>query len=214
MNITLKQVVKELKVHQQLDHYIQRHYALNKGKDFRGCSIGCAVESLLRLEGKPLITGNVPEELERIGVPQTMSRMIEFVFEKLPHAKAVQYSIDCHEAMIGKTKLDDVMRQQHIWMLELLDSPHCERVLYLLKNNGTQQEFIDVELLAEGSATNTALAARMVAEVALRLSKKALAACETRYAAWAAWAACKEKGDKNFVTAYADNLLKLIKEAD
>jgi hypothetical protein len=219
MNITLEQVVKELKLHQQLDHYIQGQYYDKKCKGkFRGCSIGCAVESLLRLEGKTFITGNAPEELERIGVPQSISRMIEFVFEKLPHAEAVQYSIDCHEAMIGKTKLDDVMRQQHIWMLKRLNSPNCKRILYLLKNNGTQEEFIAAAWESwavrmaggsrEASAVSAASAAWIAwAEVQVEFEVRAERA---KIAAEAAWSVM----DENFIKDYADNLLKLIKEAD
>jgi hypothetical protein len=196
MNITLEQVIKELKVHQQQDHYIQGTYDAEKNGEFRGCSIGCAVESLLRLEGKTFITGNAPEELERIGVPQSISRMIEFVFEKLPHAKAVQYSIDCHEAMIGKTKLDDVMRQQHIWML----SPG---------------EFFDKEALESAAiATEETLqAAVLQAAIAARAARGVREAL-AEWTAGRAWTASFEVMDENFITAYADNLLKLIKEAD
>jgi hypothetical protein len=232
MKATLEQVVNELKVHQRLDHYVQGTYDTNAGGEFRGCSIGCAVESLCRLEGRPFETGNAPKELERIGVPQTLSRMIEFVFERLPYAEAVQYSIDAHEAMIGKTKLDDVMRQQHIWMLERLNSPHCNRVLYLLKNNGTQDEFREAAKAAKDAADAAdAIEVAMASGAACAAVAEAKAAWAAARAAawseaWAAIAAIKAEAAmttmeaktanasyKNFVTVYADNLLKLINEA-
>src|SRR3990172_5464801 len=86
-------MVREMESHLEQDQFIKGNYSLMNGK-FKGCSIGCAVDSLNRIKGKALKYDRHLNFEEELGIPEWLAKLNDIIFEGLPEKEAGQFSVD------------------------------------------------------------------------------------------------------------------------
>lgn len=87
-------IVQEMKNHQLNDQFIKGTYEEEIDGKFKGCAVGCAIDSFNIKLGKSYLNNDHEAFEEAIGVPQWLAYLQDRLFEKLPNEKSVQFAID------------------------------------------------------------------------------------------------------------------------
>lgn len=74
----------EVEKHRLADAIISGTYGENDKGKFRGCAVGCSIESLTRLTGKSYQTSDHSAYPNLVGVPEWLARVQDTIFEELP----------------------------------------------------------------------------------------------------------------------------------
>lgn len=109
--------VKEMKTHYEADNFIHGTYWEN-GK---GCAVGCSIHSLNEISGKRYGHSNHSVS-EKIGIPQSLYRLQDTIFEGLSNGDAKKFPLDFSNAIHVGADLSKVTAQFLIWCL--LDKKH------------------------------------------------------------------------------------------
>ena len=189
-------LMEQLAWHRSQDRIARVGYG-KIGDDFRGCAIGCAINSL-RLAGFCTLSSDDHAGLaEEIGVPESLLRLADHLFENLPSAESLEWPHRFFNAIPEGVDLSLVVNK---WLYWLLVDP-VEGVLCLAKTEKTKAAIhrvaeLHLLTLRGGEVTNEEWALEARAAWAAR---EAGEAGEAR----AAWASSKQ----------AAKLIELLAEA-
>jgi len=127
-NISKEELGKELQWHLEQDAIIQGSYGgeIGEGEEFKGCMMGCAVNSILRVNGAKLQHDNHLEQANYLGLPEWFIYLYERIFEGLSVEESKQWVIDCFEAIpvIETSKIDDLEVLIRIFIIESTNKNH------------------------------------------------------------------------------------------
>ena len=101
-------VVQEMQKHQEQDQFIKRSYGREHNGKFKGCAVGCTIDSVNVLLEKTYNTSSHTVLEEALGVPVWLSRLQDSFFESLPVGENSQFAVDFLEAIPVGINLEPV----------------------------------------------------------------------------------------------------------
>ena len=100
-----------MKKHRNLDALIKGSYAKENGI-FKGCAVGCAVQSLNVKRGLHIKHDDHAGIAEASGVPEWLYRLADTLFENLPEPENQDFAVEYLEAIPGGVNLEPVKRDE------------------------------------------------------------------------------------------------------
>jgi len=220
--MTKAELLKELRIHQKADDFMKGSYEERGEFGFKGCAVGCSLESLNRKKGTEYKLGDHSAYEIGFGVPRWLARMEDRIFEGLPAEEAMKWPVKFTSAINPGSDLNKVLMP----CMAII----CDSVLLTFDNhkysgiaNGivliakllrskkaTKQQLISArdDLRGESRAASADASAAAAAYAAAYASAAAAAAASAAASAAAAAAAARYK----FYKFLAEELIKLIKE--
>jgi hypothetical protein len=89
-----KMVVLEMKKHQEQDQFIKGSYSEDDEGIFKGCAVGCTIDSINKVLGRSYSTSSHSIFEKTIGVPEWLARLQDNLFENLPEDESSQFAVD------------------------------------------------------------------------------------------------------------------------
>lgn len=103
-----KDLMAELERHRELDAFVQGKYGEGQGDSFRGCAVGCAIDSLNRIRGESYGYGDHSAYKEGFGIPMWFALLEDGIFEGLPLKEAKQFPLSLMGAIPVGVELEPV----------------------------------------------------------------------------------------------------------
>ena len=123
--ISKEDLAKELQWHLEQDKMVQGSYVDEEG-EFKGCMMGCAVNSIARINGDKLSHEDHKEQADYLGLPEWFVHLYERIFEGLSVEDSKQWVMDCFNAIpVTETnKIDQLESLIKIWIIESTKKYH------------------------------------------------------------------------------------------
>ena len=239
----LKQMmVDEMAFHEKADSLIKGTYAEVNGS-FKGCAVGCSIESLNKKLDKQIGHGDHAGMAEAIGWPEWLCRLDDVIFEGLPNdeskswpsrlIKAVPIGRDIERVkwkFFAYIMNENIKRVQLLGINENLKSEIVSAIRNVLKLHENIIESGVIDESARSSARSAESVARSAAESAAWSSESARssesaaesvarsAKSSARSAEYAAWSSesswsSARSAKSSAYKRYADKLIELLGEA-
>ena len=226
-------IVSEMCKHQKQDQFIKGTYAKMNGK-FKGCAVGCAIDSFNIKLGKSYDKNNHKAFEEAIGVPEYLARVQDTIFEGLPEKENSKFAVDFLAAIpVGvnlypvKWKFCAFILKENIertLTLKYISDELKEKVVNSIRQClKLHEDAIETGKWDESAAVSAASAARSAAwsvESAASAARSAAWSVESaaRSAASAAWSV--ERAARSAASAarsakyqrYAKELLRILEQ--
>ena len=196
-------IVEEMKSHQEHDQIIKGTYGRMNGV-FKGCAVGCAVDSFNRkLDKKYAVDSHAAFE-NAIGVPEWLARVQDNIFEGLPDKENSQFAVDFLEAIPVGVNLKPVQWKfcafilkeniERVLSLKIADDLK-KQVVYAIRQVLTlHEDAIKSGDWKKSAARSAAECARSAADSAAESARSAWSAA--RPAAWStAWSAAESAAE-------------------
>ena len=104
----LKQMmVEEAQKHKKADAYIKGTYVERNGT-FKGCAIGCAIESINVRLGKSINNASHKAYEKELGFPEWLAHLEDAIFENLPDDESKNFPLEMLEAIPVGVNLEPV----------------------------------------------------------------------------------------------------------
>ena len=197
-----KAIVEEMNNHRTADQFIKGSYKEWDGTTFKGCAVGCAIDSFNKKLGKKYSNDDHAVFEDAIGVPEWLARLQDTIFEGLPNNESSQFAVDLLEAIPVGVKIDAVKWKFTAFILK----ENIERVL-LLENISEllKKQVVDsirgcLSLYESGIEDNNFVFDESAAELA------------AWSAAWSAESAARSAAESSAYQRYANELLRLLRE--
>jgi hypothetical protein len=110
-------MVAEIRMHQEQDHMIKGAYEKRNGH-FKGCAVGCAVESLNKIKGLKLDHDKHSALAESLGWGEWLERLHDYYFESLPSPGNQQFAVDLLDAVPVGKDITRVEWQFKVWLMD------------------------------------------------------------------------------------------------
>ena len=95
-----KDMVAEILNHQKLDKIVKGTYGTEyTNGDFRGCAVGCSIHSYKVRYGKNLDTNDHKVYETELGIPESLARLEDYLFEAMPNDKAMKWPAEFMKAI-------------------------------------------------------------------------------------------------------------------
>jgi len=85
-----KDMVSEVMRHQKADMIVKGTYGKENGV-WKGCAVGCSIHSYNLKRGKEIATDNHNAFETELGIPESLARLEDYLFEKMPDDKALKF---------------------------------------------------------------------------------------------------------------------------
>jgi hypothetical protein len=169
--ISKSELGKELQWHLEQDKIIQGSYGPEEeAEEFKGCMMGCAVNSISRAKGIHLNHQDHKQQADFLGLPEWFVYLYEGIFEGLDTEDAKQWVIDCFNAIpegVETTKIDALEIPIKIRILEKTLTYHdnqevkqvTHQVIEALKGDGDLGEAESAAWSARSAASSARSAA-------------------------------------------------------
>lgn len=186
-------MVAEMRAHQKADAFIKGSYVRQNG-EFKGCAVGCAVQSLNKRRGLKIAHDDHAGLAEALHVPEWLWRLQDILFENLPEPENSEFAVKFIEAIPVGVDLDPVKRKFCAFILK----ENIERVLLLKIDDKLKEQVVD-------SIRAVLNLHEKAAETGEWNESAAGSAAES--AAWSAWSAAESAAYQR----YAKELMRLLK---
>lgn len=209
--------VKMTKLHREQERYISGVYCQGQNDSFRGCSIGCSIQSLKLLGRNGMSYNDHAACAKSLGWPEWLCHLQDIFFEKLPIADRVIFTEQLAEAIpvgvdINPVKLEFcafLIRENIERVLALtLDEKLKEPVVASMRGVLTVIESAIKTGNVDESSAESARSALSSAEIALISAEIALSSAEIALSS----AKIALSALSSAFIRYKDELLKLLKE--
>jgi hypothetical protein len=107
----------EMRWHRDQDKFMHDTYSEGSNGDFRGCSVGCSIHSLARLQGRKLDPSNHSILATELDIPVELFHLQDALFESLPSDRAATWPIEFSEAAACNADLSQVHIHFMYWIL-------------------------------------------------------------------------------------------------
>ena len=95
-----KDMVAEILEHKKQDKIIKGTYGTEyHNGDFRGCAVGCSIHSYNVRQKKNISTDSHKAYETELGIPESLARLEDFLFEAMPNDKAMQWPAEFMKAI-------------------------------------------------------------------------------------------------------------------
>ncbi len=205
-------MVAEMEKHQKQDAIIKGTYAQQNGM-FKGCAVGCAVQSLNISRGLHIQHDDHASLAEAIQIPEWLWRLQDGLFENLPEPLNSQFAVDFIKAIPVGIDLEPVKWKFCAFILK----ENIERVL-LLKIDAKLKEQVVTAIKGVLDLHEKAVMSGKWDESAWSAAESAAesaAGSAAESAAWSAESAARSAAESAARSAayerYAKELLRLLK---
>ena len=106
--------LEQITAHEQADRIIQGEY----WDGFKGCAVGCSVESLNHINGTTYKHGDHAAYAEALGIPEWLARLEDTLFEGLPVAVAKGWPRRFAEAIPVGVDLEPVRHRFAVFLMD------------------------------------------------------------------------------------------------
>jgi hypothetical protein len=113
-----EQVLAEIKRHEKLDMFREGIYGEGEENDFKGCAIGCTVNSLNLIQKKNFPYSSHKSVAEALDVPVELCYLIDKIFENLPAERRKKFTYRVWSSIQAGADTSDVPRKMKIWILQ------------------------------------------------------------------------------------------------
>jgi len=228
--ITKERFIYHLKEHQKMDAFVNGTYGENSGKEFKGCAVGCSINSInLELNKELSVSAHVLYE-EYLGVPEWLARLEDTIFEGVPEERQKTFPIEFGQAINEGSDLDKVKPLFLVYVLESclenVQNPEfkeqkeaVEQCIELWKRDDIgSMDFLSAADSAHSAARSAAHSAADSADYAYSAAYSAYSAAYSAYSARSAADSAHSAARSAYSTypakfnQFADKLLGLIKE--
>jgi hypothetical protein len=114
-----EQVLAEIKRHEDMDAFVDKTYGRYDSDTFRGCAIGCTINSLNLVTGKNMSYNSHADVAELLCVPIELCRLVDGVFESMPSDERRFFTRRVWSAIRTGADTTDVTRKFLIFVLQL-----------------------------------------------------------------------------------------------
>lgn len=94
-----KDMVAEVLDHQKQDQIIQGTYETERDGKWKGCAVGCSIHSYNKRYGKNISTDNHKAYETELGIPESLARLEDYLFEAMPVDKAKKWPVEFMKAI-------------------------------------------------------------------------------------------------------------------
>jgi len=185
--VTKDQFIKEIKWHKEQDAFIKGTYTENNKNNFRGCAVGCSINSINNLLGTAYDYDEHLDMAETLQIPEWLVRIEDKIFEGLSEKDSKEWPLRFSEAINVGADLDKIKPAFLVYVLESITVTHevVHRAIALWKRD----DLYSNAWKKESRAVYAANAANAAANAAAYAANAANAAAYAAYAANAANAA-------------------------
>lgn len=127
-----KLIVYEMRKHQEQDQLVKDTYCLEEGGKFKGCAVGCAIDSINIALGKRYLNSDHKVFEEELGIPEWLAHIQDSLFEALPIGDNSQFAVDFLEAIPVGVNLEPLKWKFCAFLMR----KNIERVLTFSKISG------------------------------------------------------------------------------
>jgi len=213
--ITKDRFIHHLKWHQKQDAFIKGIYSSNEYDTFKGCAVGCSLNSVAIELGESIDKSEHALYEKYLGIPEWLARVEDTIYEGLPDDRAKLWPIEFGEAINIGSDLNKIKSSFIVYVLEsnlkrLQDGKFeqqkeaVKRCIRLWQRDDLYSDKWRTERSAARSAAESA--AWSAAESAAWSAAESAARSAESAAESAAWSAAYVK--------FADKLLELIRECE
>lgn len=118
-DINLKELlIKEMIKHKEHDQFITGTYGRNDDGNFKGCTIGCAIDSINKILGRSYYTNNHRVLGSILYLPEWILHLQDMLFEHLPNGEGSQFTIDFLSSINVGVDLESIKRELLIFILK------------------------------------------------------------------------------------------------
>jgi len=198
--------IKELEWHAKQDAFLQGTYGKGQGDNFRGCAVGCGVNSLNRINGTNLDTDSHKAYEDMLGIPETLAHLEDRIFEGLPAKDAKKWPLQFANAIPVGADLSMVVPKFMVWLMKDLEKytqPRSDQRRALQRVRKLYKRRIAGEEVSDQEFADAADAAYAAADAAYAADAAAYAAADAAYAAYAAAYAAARTAAAAAYAAYA-----------
>jgi len=186
-------MVKEMLHHQKADALIKGTYSRMNGI-FRGCAVGCGVQSLNLKRGLTIKHDDHAEYAKALGVPEWLARLEDTLFENLPEKESKEFPVKLLKVIPVGVNLESVKWKFSAFILK----ENIERVLLLKIEDKLKEQVV-----------NAIKGVLNLHEKAVETGKWDESAAES---AWSAAESAESAARSAAYLRYADELIKLLKK--
>ncbi len=218
-------VISEMKKHREKDQFIKGSYGEYEDGKFKGCAVGCTIDSLNLVLDKSYNTSEHSAFESALGIPEWLARLQDTLFENLPDDESSQFAVDFLSSVPVGVNLEPVKWKFCVFILkegidrivnqENLSDELRERVISAIRGvlNLHESAIISGQWDSEAAwsaARSAAESAAWSAESAAWSARSAAesAAWSARSAAWSAESAARSAAFQR----YSLELINILKE--
>jgi len=112
------QFIKEIKWHMEQDAFMRGTYNEGNKNNFRGCAVGCSINSINRLLGTAYGYGEHIDMAETLQIPEWLVRLEDKIFEGLSEEESKEWPLRFSEAINVGADLDKIKPAFLVYVLE------------------------------------------------------------------------------------------------
>lgn len=176
--VTKDKFIKHLQWHKDQDAFVRGNYGEGKEiKEFKGCAIGCSINSIRMEMGDPELSTRDHNLYEKyLGVPEWLARIEDTVFEGMDKDRSKEWPLDFAKSINVGADLDKIKAPFITYVLE-------QNLIYLDACKYDEKGNPDVKSVIEGSKKAT------LQMIEVQKSGDSASWSEVRSAESAAWTA-------------------------
>jgi len=235
--VTKDEFIKEIKWHNEQDAFMQGTYIEDNKNNFRGCAVGCSINSINKLLGTAYDYDEHIDMAETLQIPEWLVRVEDKIFEELSEKDSKEWPLRFSEAINVGADLDKIKPAFLVYVLESMpkspvSSKAVNRAIALWKRDDLYSDAWKKESRAvyDTAANAAAYAANATANAANAAADAAADAADTAdaavyaadaavyaaaYAAYAAaYAVCAGREREEIYKRFSDKLIELIKNCE
>jgi hypothetical protein len=197
--------IKEIKWHKEQDAFMRGTYNEGNKNNFKGCAVGCSINSINRLLGTAYGYGEHIDMAETLQIPEWLVRLEDKIFEGLSEKDSKEWPLSFSEAINVGADLDKIKPAFLVYVLESIPGTHevVHRAIALWKRDDLYSNAWKKESRAVYNAAADAAYAADAAGVANAAFATANATANAYDYANAYANACAIANDYAYANAYA-----------
>jgi len=118
------QFIKEIKWHMEHDAFMRGTYTEGKKNNFKGCAVGCSINSINKLLGTAYEYDEHIDMAETLQIPEWLVRLEDKIFEGLSEKDSKEWPLRFSEAINEGADLDKIKPEFLVYVLESMPGAH------------------------------------------------------------------------------------------
>ena len=116
--------IKEIKWHKEQDAFMRGTYNEGNKNNFKGCAVGCSINSINKLLGTAYEYDEHIDMAETLQVPEWLVRLEDKIFEGLSEKDSKEWPLRFSEAINEGADLDKIKPEFLVYVLESMPGAH------------------------------------------------------------------------------------------
>ena len=116
--------IKEIKWHKEQDAFMRGTYNEGNKNNFKGCAVGCSINSINRLLGTAYDYDEHIDMAETLQIPEWLVRLEDKIFEGLSEKDSKEWPLRFSEAINEGADLDKIKPEFLVYVLESMPGAH------------------------------------------------------------------------------------------